>query len=577
MDDLIKLLEGEYSFLRLDEKGNFIYTNLPFENVSSFLDIVMQNDKAKAAKLIFNTISNGYSDGIIYIKNEEGYSKYFFKFILKNDEIWGIAKEIEKFKPSFKTDFLGNVIETSDEWRWMINKNLFDIIENREKLLKLISEAIEKGEYEENAEINDKKFRIKVRTTDLLEFYIEEDIQNAIRGIAISSNKKEILEKLCKLLDLLSYENYEIELDGEKFKKGIEGEIFFDINFEYGHIRIYSGKKNEYLNLIPIAVSIAFDSIEKPSFVLDSLPICIIDNKGKIISINKKFEELTGYGNEIIGKNINEYVNHKNFLNENIIKWKGKNKEFWVKEKIIEGRDRKYLILEDITEEKEKMDEAEFFNSILRHDIFNKNEIALGYIGLLEKTNIGKKQKGLIEKIKRSIEESNELIHSVRKLEEVRKEGKLKKIRIKNVIRDVCESLREEAKNAGMEINYNISNVTVIADEFIKEVFSNIIRNSIEHSKGNMINIYGKDLDGIYEIVIEDDGKGIPEEYINKIFEEGWKHESKGSGLGLYIVKKLIERYGGKINVESEIGKGAKFILQFRKTKGEENFLRIRL
>ncbi len=62
---------------------------------------------------------------------------------------------------------------------------------------------------------------------------------------------------------------------------------------------------------------------------------------------------------------------------------------------------------------------------------------------------------------------------------------------------------------------------------------------------------------------MRDDGPGIPPEKIERIFEAYYTTKEKGSGLGLAIVKHNAELYGGTVRVESELGKGAKFILIF--------------
>ncbi|NMC76085.1 MAG: HAMP domain-containing histidine kinase, partial [Candidatus Methanofastidiosa archaeon] len=73
----------------------------------------------------------------------------------------------------------------------------------------------------------------------------------------------------------------------------------------------------------------------------------------------------------------------------------------------------------------------------------------------------------------------------------------------------------------------------------------------------------------ISKIKIIDYGKGIPSSVMEHIFEEGASFgENKGSGLGLFIVKKTIERYGGTISVEENKPKGAVFIITLRSIKG---------
>jgi signal transduction histidine kinase len=65
------------------------------------------------------------------------------------------------------------------------------------------------------------------------------------------------------------------------------------------------------------------------------------------------------------------------------------------------------------------------------------------------------------------------------------------------------------------------------------------------------------------EITIADNGPGIPPDKLDKIFEPYFSTKEKGSGMGLAIVKHNTELYGGTVRVESALGKGTKFILQF--------------
>jgi signal transduction histidine kinase len=68
-------------------------------------------------------------------------------------------------------------------------------------------------------------------------------------------------------------------------------------------------------------------------------------------------------------------------------------------------------------------------------------------------------------------------------------------------------------------------------------------------------------------IKISDNGIGIPDAIKDKLFEEGVSYgENKGMGLGLYIVKKTIERYGGEVSFENNVPKGTTFILKLKKS-----------
>lgn len=107
----------------------------------------------------------------------------------------------------------------------------------------------------------------------------------------------------------------------------------------------------------------------------------------------------------------------------------------------------------------------------------------------------------------------------------------------------------------------------VFADENrFQQIMYNLVGNAIKFTKQGHISIYAAKTNGFVKIIVEDTGEGIPkdkEENIWQAFEQldsSMTRKHGGTGLGLYITKQLIELHGGTISVESELGKGSKFI-----------------
>ena len=104
--------------------------------------------------------------------------------------------------------------------------------------------------------------------------------------------------------------------------------------------------------------------------------------------------------------------------------------------------------------------------------------------------------------------------------------------------------------------------VVVFADpRVLTQIFQNLLSNAIKYTHAGQIAVTAETLDnGIVECVISDNGEGIPEERLGKIFD---KFESdpahEGTGLGLAIVKQAVEAHGGHITVESRVGEGTSF------------------
>jgi signal transduction histidine kinase len=100
--------------------------------------------------------------------------------------------------------------------------------------------------------------------------------------------------------------------------------------------------------------------------------------------------------------------------------------------------------------------------------------------------------------------------------------------------------------------------------EELQEVFVNLVQNAIEAMPGGgriTIKTYLDDQKKIVEIT--DNGKGIPEELREKIFDPFFSTRHEGTGLGLSIVYRIIRQYGGNISVSSEMGKGSTFKIVF--------------
>ena len=129
---------------------------------------------------------------------------------------------------------------------------------------------------------------------------------------------------------------------------------------------------------------------------------------------------------------------------------------------------------------------------------------------------------------------------------------------------------RQELHQANIKVKLNCpSNLSVFADQFrLSQVFLNLFNNSINYAENGTIEIdCEQKSDGIL-VNFSDDGKGTKEDLLPHIFERFYRGESDrsrelgGSGLGLAISKSIIEAHGGTLDVESEYGKGTKFIIK---------------
>jgi signal transduction histidine kinase len=99
----------------------------------------------------------------------------------------------------------------------------------------------------------------------------------------------------------------------------------------------------------------------------------------------------------------------------------------------------------------------------------------------------------------------------------------------------------------------------------LSAILVNLLQNAREavQGRGNLFLSAHVQRDSAIEVVVADDGPGIPPDKTGKIFDPYYTSKSKGTGLGLAIVKHNVELYGGTVNLETKLGKGARFILLF--------------
>ena len=151
------------------------------------------------------------------------------------------------------------------------------------------------------------------------------------------------------------------------------------------------------------------------------------------------------------------------------------------------------------------------------------------------------------------------------------------KINVSQYFKDCLEEVGLDMEARGIELgyfNYADEDVMVIADaEQMKRVINNIISNSVKYldKKKGIINIRIKDVGDFIQIEIEDNGKGIAAKDLPNIFDRFYRTDSSrnssqgGSGIGLSIVRKIIEDHGGRIWATSKEGIGTEIHFVLRK------------
>ncbi len=215
------------------------------------------------------------------------------------------------------------------------------------------------------------------------------------------------------------------------------------------------------------------------------------------------------------------------------------------------------------------------FISILGHDLKNPFNNILGFSEILTE-DIRKLNIDEIEDIARNINKSAQITN--RLLEEILMWARMQQgsipfnpqiFNLTDICSDTLEILNQAANAKDISVCCHApSQLNVFADiEMLKTVFRNLISNAIKFTNdGGVININAIQGTGIVTISVSDNGVGIPQENLTKLFDisqilttKGTAEET-GSGLGLLLCKEFVERHDGKIWAVSEVGKGSDFI-----------------
>ena len=151
-------------------------------------------------------------------------------------------------------------------------------------------------------------------------------------------------------------------------------------------------------------------------------------------------------------------------------------------------------------------------------------------------------------------------------------------IKINEVIKDVVSLMNTEGKIKLSAVSSNGKYVVFGDKDEIKRALINIIRNSIQAIDENVCNrndgrilIEGKNYDGYYSVFIRDNGIGMDEQTLQKLFEPYFSTKSSGMGLGLVITKKIVDDMKAKIYVRSEVDKGTEVEIRFNLINEKES------
>jgi len=406
--------------------------------------------------------------------------------------------------------------------------------------------------------------------------------------------------------------NYNIKISNRKFKDYF-GDInnFLSIFPESYRDAVLKLIENVKKTLTPLNIRIPVITKERQEVVyLKVFPIergiLVSIRPQKVSSITEDIINTIDYGIILVSKEgfliySNSYAkNFEDYQNEiikNALKRQDKTFELNIKDKVFEVVQKdferkisgKIILFRDITQIKrmhdlmslvDRLSSVGLIAASIAHEIKNP----LTSIKVLAQTlanDLSNDRKEIALRISRQIDRVNELIS---KLLIYTKPSKSKPIYINpiEVIEEVEGILYGQILNKKIKFYKDVNqNIEIFVDpKDLQQILLNLILNSIDAvDEGGYIKvevglsgIVSNDLEPLAYIKVIDNGVGIPSDKLKEIFYPFWTTKKGGTGLGLFVVHKLVKDNGGMIEVESDLNRGTVFTLYFKgRMKNEKN------
>ncbi len=226
---------------------------------------------------------------------------------------------------------------------------------------------------------------------------------------------------------------------------------------------------------------------------------------------------------------------------------------------------------------KRSNEELEQFAYAASHDLKTPLITFLGYLKQLGKQVEADNKEGVtdsIARMQRAADHMRELIDDLLELSRIgRVVSEPEPVDVGELAREFADDSAVLLAESRIDIRVEDSMPVIVADKVrIRQVLQNLLSNAIKYGRGDnggSIHVGSQRVDGEARFFVRDEGPGIPAEYHDKIFGLFQKLEgsSKGTGVGLTIVRRAIEWHGGRVWVESESGRGTTFWLSLPKDR----------
>ena len=359
--------------------------------------------------------------------------------------------------------------------------------------------------------------------------------------------------------------------------------------------------------------SLQFQSKKYKSIIENmNLGLMEVDNNETILNVNNAFSKMCGYSpEELVGFKARDILlddKKQEYMQQKVISRQEGVKDLYEMEILTKTGETKYWLISggpntningeiigsigihlDITELKMlnikadslindltvRNEELSHYAHIVSHDLKTPLRTISTCLNWLLEDNtdtLDKESKGYIDTVEEAINDMDKLISSTLQYTEIRTSRKVaaEQLQLQTVVDSIISFLTKNKKSA---FNFNVVKplpVINLTEVKARQVFQNLIENAYKYrdeTKNSFVNIDWKEDNGFYQFSIQDNGIGIGQEHFDLVFEAFKKlnNRTDSSGIGLFIIKKVITSGGGKIWVESEKGVGTTFFFTIPK------------
>jgi len=211
-------------------------------------------------------------------------------------------------------------------------------------------------------------------------------------------------------------------------------------------------------------------------------------------------------------------------------------------------------------------DNLEVLNKVVRHDIRNKLQLVRIYADMLQ-AEISGEHADVVESVIEAAHDAVDITTTARDVTEVmlQSDADSQPTRLRPVLENEIDDIRSNYDHALVRVDGSIPEIEVVADDMLESVFRNLLTNAVQHNDKDLPEVtVSVTVDAeTARVRIADNGPGIPDNRKDEVFEQGsMALDSEGTGLGLYLVDTLVDRYGGEVRVEDNDPEGAVFAVE---------------